>query len=140
MRSLRRFARLPRADKSLLLRALLVVSVTRLGLWLLPIGALRRIALRTGKKTRVAPHLTRLVWAVTVVSRYVPVATCLTQALALHWLLMLSGHASRVYLGARKDREGKFEAHAWVECEGRVVIGGAEAHEYVSFTSWKGSL
>jgi hypothetical protein len=140
MRSLRRFARLPGADKFLLLRALFVVSVTRVGLWLLPIGALRRIVLRTGRKTRVAPPVTGLVWAVKIVSRYVPVATCLTQALALQWLLMRSGHASRVCLGARKDPEGKFEAHAWVECEGRVVIGGAEAHEYAPLTSWKGSL
>ncbi len=140
MRSLRRFARLPRAEKFLLLRALFVVSVTRLGLWLLPTGTLRRIAVRTGKKARGAPQLMRLVWAVKVVSRYVPVASCLTQALALQWLLMRSGYASRVHLGVRKDSERKFEAHAWVECEGRVVIGGAEAHEYVPLTSWEGSL
>lgn len=137
MRRLRRLARLPRADKFLLLRALFVVSVTRLGLWLLPIGALRRMALRTAKKTSEVPHLSRLVWAVMVASRYVPLATCLTQALALQWLLRRSGHASRVYLGARKNPTRKLEAHAWVECEGRVVMGGDEARGYVSFASWR---
>ena len=137
MRRLRRFARLPWAEKSLLMRALLVVTVTRLGLWLLPIGAVRRIALRDRKKASVAYSVTELVWAVKAVSRYVPVATCLTQALALQWLLARSGHTSRIHLGARKDLKGKFQAHAWVECEDRVVMGGPEAHEYVPLTAWQ---
>ena len=102
-----------------------MVSATRLGLWLLPIGAVRRIALSDREKGNGANSIAELVWAVKAVSRYVPVATCLTQALALQWLLARSGHTSRIHLGARKDVEGKFAAHAWVECEDRVVIGGS---------------
>ena len=139
MRRLRRFVRASWAERFLLLRALFVVCLTRLGLWLLPIGAVRRIALRTGKTTRVSHPVPRLVWAVKAVSRFVPLATCLTQALALQWLLSRSGHTSRVHLGARRDAAGKFEAHAWVECEDRVVIGGPEAHEYVPLAAWQKS-
>ena len=138
MRRLRRFARLPWAEKSLLLRALLVVSSTRLGLWLLPIGAVRRIALSDREKGNGANSIAELVWAVKAVSRYVPAATCLTQALALQWLLARSGHTSRIHLGARKDLKGKFQAHAWVECEERVVMGGVAAKDYAPLTAWEG--
>ena len=138
MRRLRRFARLPWSEKSLLLRALLVVSSTRLGLWLLPIGALRRIALSDREKRNGANSIAELVWAVKAVSRYVPTATCLTQALALQWLLVRSGHTSRIRLGARKGFKGKFQAHAWVECEGRVVMGGVAAKDYAPLTAWEG--
>ena len=35
-----------------------------------------------------------------------------------------------LHIGAVKDEEGKFLAHAWVESEGRVVIGGHELERY----------
>ena len=139
MRRLRRFALLPWAQKSQLLRALLVVTAARLALWLLPIGAVRRIALSDREKVSGANSIAELVWAVKAVSRYVPAATCLTQALALQWLLARSGHTSRIHLGARKNLKGKFQAHAWVECEDRLVMGGREAHKYVPLTAWQKS-
>jgi hypothetical protein len=118
-------------EKFLLLRALFVVSATRVALWLSPIGSVRHIAFRDLKTMGVAYQVSSLVWAVKAVSRFVPAATCLTQALALQCLLARSGHVSSVYLGARRGGAGKFEAHAWVECEDRVVIGGAHTQEYI---------
>ena len=129
MPGLRRFARLSREKKSLLLSSLFFVSVTRLGLWLLPTRVVRRLAFKSLAKARVSHPVATLVWAVKAASRYVPAATCLTQALALHWLLSRSGHTSKVHLGAKKDLAGNFAAHAWVECEGQVVIGGTEMNE-----------
>jgi hypothetical protein len=131
---------LPRVEQVLLLRTLLVVSSVRLALWLLPIAAVRRMVLTPGKRPTAGHPVPLLVWAVRAVSRTVPFATCLTQALALQYLLMRSGHASKIHIGARKDPAGKFEAHAWVECEDQVVIGGAGAQGFVPLTSWKGSF
>jgi len=125
VRRLKLFIRLPWTERFLL------------GLWLLPLGSLRRFALRERKAAKRTHAIPQLVWAVRAVSRFVPLATCLTQALALQWLLARSGHASRVHLGTRKDLAGKFAAHAWVECEGRVVIGGAEAQDYSPLTVWE---
>ena len=48
--------------------------------------------------------LEQMVWAVTVVSRYLPGATCLTQALAAQALLTQSGFPSQVEIGVAKDR------------------------------------
>jgi hypothetical protein len=138
VRRLIRFARMPRAEKFLFLHALFVVSAARVGLWLLPIGAIRRLFLRQGRET-MTQSVAGLVWAVRAASRYVPAATCLTQALALHWLLERAGHRSKIHLGAKKDGDGKFAAHAWVECEDRVVIGGAEAQDYVPLAAWQKS-
>lgn len=137
MRRLKRFVRASWTERLLLLRALFVVCITRLGLWVLPIGTVRRIALSGRKGTRVVHPVPTLVWAVRASSRFVPLATCLTQALALQWLLSRSGHTSRIHLGARRDASGKFEAHAWVECEDRVVMGGAKAEDYVPLTAWE---
>lgn len=54
---------------------------------------------------------------------YVPKATCLTQALSVGILLRHSGQPSELKIGVRKDDAGGFRAHAWVEVQGKVVIG-----------------
>jgi len=137
VRRLRRFTRATGSEKILLVRAFFVVCLIRLGLRLLPINAVQRTVIGTSKTESVIHPVNQLVWAVRAVSRFVPLATCLTQALALQWLLSRSGHASRIHLGARKDAAGKFDAHAWVECEGRVVIGGPATEEYVPLAVWQ---
>lgn len=58
-------------------------------------------------------------------ARFVPGASCLTQALALQYLLARAGHASALHVGVRRDDAGAFAAHAWVSCNGRIVIGAA---------------
>jgi hypothetical protein len=47
----------------------------------------------------------------------------LPAAYALHLLLHRHGYASRVQVGVAHTPEGAVEAHAWVEHEGRILIG-----------------
>jgi hypothetical protein len=47
-------------------------------------------------------------------------STCLDRSLALWALLRCQGIDSDLHLGVRKD-QGNFEAHAWVEIDGRVI-------------------
>lgn len=47
-------------------------------------------------------------------------ATCLRQALLLQWWLRRLGLDAKLKLGARLQ-EGQFDAHAWVELEGRAL-------------------
>jgi hypothetical protein len=54
---------------------------------------------------------------------------CLEQSLALWWLLGRQGIASSVRIGTRKSEE-KFEAHAWVECEGVALNEPEESHKH----------
>lgn len=59
--------------------------------------------------------------------------TCLAESLVLWWLLGKEGIGSDLRVGVRKDGE-KFEAHAWVVCEG-AVLNEAEARHlhYAAF-------
>jgi Transglutaminase-like superfamily len=56
-------------------------------------------------------------------------SACLEQSLALWWLLGRQGIASSVRIGTRKSAE-KFQAHAWVECDGVALNEPEEAHKH----------
>jgi hypothetical protein len=58
-------------------------------------------------------------------ARLVPGASCLTQALALQYLLARAGHASELFVGVRQDAIGRFQAHAWLACNAHTVLGAA---------------
>jgi hypothetical protein len=136
MRKLKRFARLAMAERLILIRALLVVGVARATLWLLPIGAARKAVARAAAGT--AGHSPeRIVWAVRVASRYLPRATCLTQALAAQALLARSGYPSQVEIGVTKDESRRLHAHAWVVCQGQVVLGGQQVERYNPLMTWE---
>jgi Transglutaminase-like superfamily len=130
MRRLKRLAGLTTSERFLLVRALLVVSITRVALWILPVDAARRIAARAAAPAGKHIPVDRSAWAVKAVSRYIPGATCLTQALAAQALLTSSGHDSRVEIGVVREA-GRFEAHAWVICQDQIVVGGNEVARYV---------
>jgi len=89
MRRLRRFTQLTMAERWILIRVLLVVGVARAALWLLPIQAARRVVARAANGAE-GDSVEHLVWAVRIASRYLPGATCLTQALAAQALLTRS--------------------------------------------------
>lgn len=136
MASLKGFAALGPRDRSLLLRALFLVAVVRAGLFLLPVRTVKRLAARAGRRAAPMHSAARCAWAVRTASRFVPGATCLTQALAAQLLLAESGHDSRIEIGVTKDEHRRFRAHAWVVCGQEIVIGGAEAYRYVPLATW----
>lgn len=132
MERLHKFLRLSSTDRALLLKALLLVGTVRVGLWLLPFRIWRRLLARL---TRVSSGfqeggqvpVDRVAWAVTGASRYVPAATCLTQALATKVLLCRNGHPASLHIGVARNEGVGVQAHAWVESAGKVVIGGSGA-------------
>jgi hypothetical protein len=56
-------------------------------------------------------------------------SSCLERSLALWWLLRQEGIASSVRIGTRKSG-GKFQAHAWVECEGVALNEPQQEHRH----------
>lgn len=61
--------------------------------------------------------------------------TCLEQSLVLWYLLQKQNIPARFRIGVRKLPE-KFEAHAWVECDGTALNQGDEIHHhYAAFES-----
>jgi hypothetical protein len=130
----RRFIELSGARRMLLLRALLVVVAVRAALWTCPTRVVRRIAAiaATGRRRYT---IEEFVWSISAVGRYLPRVTCLTQALALHALLARSGHKARVEIGVCKD--SGFEAHAWVQCEDRIIMGARETGRFSPILRWE---
>lgn len=64
-------------------------------------------------------------------ARVFPAARCLTRAVAASCLLRRAGRATTLHLGVGFDVHRKFEAHAWLECDGIVVTGGDVSERYV---------
>lgn len=129
---LRKFSLPPTADMWLLLKTALLLVTTKLGMRLLPFRTLRRLlglaAGVTARRLRDADRLStdRITWAVEAASRRLPwVRSCLTQALAAQVLLTLSGYPALLHIGVTRGEQGQFRAHAWVESEGKVVMGGS---------------
>ena len=52
-------------------------------------------------------------------------ANCLQQSVTLWWLLRRRGLESELRIGTRKE-DGRFDAHAWVEFDGRVLNEGSD--------------
>lgn len=74
-----------------------------------------------------AATIRRMAWAVhAVCRRFFPDRPCLTQALALRFLLARRGMASDLRIGVARSGDA-VAAHAWLERDGHVLIGGADA-------------
>lgn len=139
MRHLRRLRGISNLNAVLLLRAALLVAGIRVALWLLPFSCWRRLALASWPlhaSQEPDSSVDRLAWAVSRVSRFIPGATCLTQALALMRLLLRSGRLATLHVGVAKSADGRFEAHAWVDSGGKTVIGGSAIEHYVPLLQW----
>jgi hypothetical protein len=139
MDRLSRFLHLSRAERTLLLQATILMAAIRLGLSTLRFARLRTLLARlaaTGlRRADRAPlrssAAVRSVWAVETVGHHFPlIGTCLTQALAAHVLLARRGHESNLRIGVTRDGNGKFVAHAWLEKEGAILIGGTWSKSY----------
>ena len=131
MRKLIRFLRLPASDRKALKKAVLLLWAVRIGLWILPFQSLRDLVSRKKKSPVVASNdesasVQKIARSVKLMSRYVPAATCLVQALVTVALLEEAGVPACLRIGVDKTTAGKFEAHAWVESMGKVVIGGTD--------------
>lgn len=138
---LKRFFTLPWKDQILLLRAAWLVGTIRLALYCVPFRSLvsRALKLRKGdppRGTNAWYSVAKLAWAVMVASRWVPNATCLTQALAMQSLLSHSGYRSKLEIGVAKEQKAGLLAHAWVIWEDRIVIGGAQTVQFTVLGSW----
>lgn len=125
---MRRLAARPAAERVLLLRALALLTVTRLALWVRPFAAVRNGLERYGRRAlEDSPQVQAVVWAVAAGSRVVPGSTCLSRALVAQALLQRGGHESTLRLGVASSSVAGFEAHAWLEDASGILIGGEAA-------------
>jgi hypothetical protein len=119
--------RLTHDDRILLAEAFFWLSLIRAGLKVVKFhnlcNLLPILSTQMHDSRREDLSVDRIVWAVKVASRYVR-AICLPQALAAQILLARRGLPSKLYIGVRRAPGGRSSAHAWLEYQGRVAIGG----------------
>lgn len=137
MAKLHKFFHLPPAERRLFLIAGFLQMMMRLGLWLLPFLSLMRVVDRLGRRQNLLqpdPLLPeKIAWAVNAACPFVPRSTCLTRALVARIMLKRGGFPADLRIGVAKGENGQFQAHAWVESGGSVIIGGTEHENYVLF-------
>jgi len=124
------FLQLNRSDKYLLIRVVALLLAIRMGLSVVPFSVLLALlrAWRERHSSRRAleqKSVKRALWGIRVMSPHVPGATCLTQALAALTLLGHSGQPASLRFGIARQEGGELTAHAWVETEGKIVMGNS---------------
>jgi hypothetical protein len=118
--------------------ALAAVALVRLSLRFLPPRSWERVTERVRRsrpRGEGGATVQDVAWAVHRVSRMVPGATCLTQALAAHLLLARRGYQSRLRIGVAREPGARLRAHAWLESDGIVVLGGSSSEAFTALQS-----
>ena len=127
-----KFLRRPAADRSLLVRALVlhvsvasllrVVRFSRLRRWLDGAG----VAGAVHERRLDSSAIERTIWAVRQAAAAVPWGrTCLTEALTAAALLRRAGCDATLQYGVAPGGDQILAAHAWLEYRGVVVLGGS---------------
>lgn len=77
-----------------------------------------------------------VVWAVHLVSSKIPLGfTCLTQALAVKWLL--KNHPDvHICIGVRKSSNDLFSAHAWIAYQNKIILGEQPKQFFEPILEW----
>lgn len=112
-----------------------LLLVARLSLWMLPFRTVKKLFVRPLPCRREDgrgeadfprhPCVRDIVADIESLSRFVPSATCLTQAVVAHRMLTAAGHEVELQIGFARQPDGTMEAHAWVENGGATVLGGS---------------
>ena len=133
-RYVKTFLGAPPRYRQTLFQALVMVAMVRIGLWVLPYRVVYRLLdgsapQPVGLSTDAArAYRKRVTWAVNAVSRrLLGKKPCLVQALAARWLLARRGIAVDFRIGVTLDDSKSLLAHAWLEQNGVVIIGGADS-------------
>jgi transglutaminase superfamily protein len=131
-----KFLRLSGTERRLVIGAACALWLMRLGLWTLPSRTVRRAVARSARPRDTArssgrPSAERVAWAIAVAVSCVPGArNCLVKALAGEFMLGRFGYPSQLRIGAAKTLRGEFEAHAWLESGGKVLLGQCDLGRY----------
>jgi Transglutaminase-like superfamily len=143
-KQLSKLFQLKKTDRQVLLESCLLLSSIRLGLWLLPFGKLQKILVKISSSRKVSPGLQikQIITAVNRSSYYSPGnVKCLARALTTEFLLTKYGYCPLLRIGVAKGEQGTLEAHAWVEEQGKIVIGYLQdLDKFTVFSSLKRKL
>ena len=119
-----RFRALHATRRRLLLEAAVLFAAMRAALLIVPFGTLRRLQGRVSRGVAQVDDPDSVGWAVQAVAlRLASRPSCLLKALVADLMLRHRGYESTVHFGVRRREPRGLDGHAWVECEGHVVVG-----------------
>jgi hypothetical protein len=144
MARLFRLLRYPLPKQWILVQVSILLILIRIALILLPFRTISRFEQRMGRKE---PDLNahedvstrRILWAISrTAGPILGDRACLTQALAGQILLKRRGVSTQMRIGVLKDGDGQFQAHAWLESDGQVLLGGtvSDLKRYTVLPVW----
>ena len=110
-------------------RAAVTMSSVAIATKLLPYAWWRPLPLdalaASHRQSNSSRSIAELLLAVDRASRVVPRGhNCLVRAITARRLLATHGFPSSLRFGVAKTPAGKLEGHAWLLCDGRIVVGG----------------
>lgn len=131
------------SDWLLVTKAWMWFGAIEVGLSCMPIQNLLRIIqrqtklrTRTREKEPLRPTPERVAYCVGLAARmHVLESTCLKKALVLYALLTRQGSDAQLLIGAAKAAKGQLDAHAWLECQGKVLMGDPSPGLYATLCS-----
>lgn len=130
MGRMRSLLRLSACDLWLLITSAFLLVTIQSGLRFLPFQTVQRLLTRisrstSGRQAADRRSIYRVIWAVDTVSQHLPgISTCLTRGLVAQALLCRHGHPAQLRIGVVHGGESQLQAHAWVEIDHHVVLGG----------------
>lgn len=140
--AIRRFIALSRFEKAVVLEAVILLFLVRLALSILSLPRILGALQKLGPLLKFPPLSGRRVLElVEKSSRRLPFkVTCLSLALVAQMILMQTGGRGVLRIGVKKMSPGWIEAHAWLEEEGKVVLGGPQqlVGDYTPILKWDG--
>ena len=134
MSRIRKFLKLSSEERWLFIKVATLLLCVRLSLLLLPFTGAQRLfswISRYSQKLAANPIATpQIAWTVDTASHFVPGAShCLTRAITTQILLVRRGYPAKICFGVLRESAKDFIAHAWVECNGSIIIGGDDVKQ-----------
>jgi hypothetical protein len=134
LRAANRFMRLGEDDRWLILETSFYLLYARLATvtistrTLLAMGKLDPASSPAPLRTETLPlEIAPAIRALDKSCRRFTFANCLTRAIALRLMLAHRDIETELHIGARKDEDGQFAAHAWLTYDGTILVGGNDA-------------
>ena len=120
------------SDRWLLAQSMFWLIFIKLGLYVFRFQTLCEMLTKAAKKSFIKGdpdqgRLDSVVWAIGKSSRLLPgEVNCLPKALAAQVMLSQRGYDVEVVIGARRNDRRQLNAHAWIEYQGKVIIGDVD--------------
>jgi hypothetical protein len=129
MKKISKFWQLDSTERNLLMKTFLLLNLVRFLFLFLQFPRLQKILTKLGTRRSSSNgtlplSVKQIVWAIELSTQFSPGgAKCLARALTMQTLMQQQGYDSQLQIGVIHQPTEEFQAHAWIEYQGEIVIG-----------------